>query len=436
MKKLIKTIFKKILPRQLRQYIRAKIHDYRLSRLSDQEIDRILAKVELASESEIPVFIQINEFDKGGLEEVVLSLISGIEHESANIKLYLLIVGNQLGYLGQIAFDILGEGRVILLSHDLKLLDRLQIKVKPKLVNCHYSVFGYQLYQQKNIKIVDTIHNNYIWLTNERKNFDCAVERFIAVSTQVKQHYATKFTVAESKITVIPNGIDPERFEITPLDRSAYGFTIDDFIFINVSSFNYNKAHILAVEAFKQVAQSCPHAKLLFVGNILDQNCFQKVVDKIADYKLENKVKIVNYVPKSMVYGLLGMADCFLFPSLIEGWSIAVMEAMYMNLPLILTNIGSAQDVIKDDDVGTIVPTPYSDPIKLTNDDIHNLYSKIENYTNIDLLVNVMNLEIESKKKQMLSVSNLSRNKVINEFSLKTMINKYLQLYNEVIKDV
>ena len=59
------------------------------------------------------------------------------------------------------------------------------------------------------------------------------------------------------------------------------------------------------------------------------------------------------------------MADAFLLPSFIEGWSIAMNEAMFYGKPLLMTDTGGASEVIEDGDIGRLIPNEYGDVTNL-----------------------------------------------------------------------
>lgn len=422
----MKTIAKKILPRIVKEKLKQLVGKVKVSNanspISRKQINDAVIKIACPNPNKIRLILQLESFDKGGLEEVVLSLVKGIDQ--TQFDLYLVVVDSVLGYVGKLAADYLGYERVVCLSHSKALLLAALNKIMPQVVNTHYSIFGYEIYKKYSVKIIDTVHNNYIWLTNERDQFNLNVDKFIAVSSQVKQHYSQKFSVDEAKIIVIPNGLDVSHIRIESVTREELGYTAGNYIFINVASFNYNKAQLLSIAAFKKVVQKIPEARLLFVGNILDESYYSSVIQTIKDFDLSDKVQVLSYVQKEKIYGLLQISDCFLFPSLIEGWSIAVMEAMYMNLLLILSDIGSARDVIQNDDIGMIIPNPFADPVLLNIDKVINGFNHPDKFSNINKLEAAM-LDIMKR-----SVSNIARQKIIEQFNLDNMIRKYESIYN------
>ena len=65
------------------------------------------------------------------------------------------------------------------------------------------------------------------------------------------------------------------------------------------------------------------------------------------------------------VWDYYRLADACIAPSLIEGWSLAVNEAMFFGLPLLLTKVGSADEVIVSEDIGITIPAAYHNPLAL-----------------------------------------------------------------------
>ncbi len=272
----------------------------------------------------INIAFQIESFDKGGLEEVVFSLIRNIGEDNS-FNLYILVNENKLGSLGNKAKE--KKIKIILLDNNRYFLSKIVKKLHIDIVNLHYSVFGADLYEKYQIPIIYTIHNNYIWadkkFVRERGEIYKNFKKFIAVSDQVKEFFSKRFGIDTRKIITIPNGLDSEVLKaISDEKRKDYNFSENDFVFINVSSFNWNKFHILLVEAMKRLITKYPNFKMLFVGNVLDGKCFEYIMNKIKKNSLSDKIRVLDYVPKEKVLGLMKISDCFVLPSIIEGWNI------------------------------------------------------------------------------------------------------------------
>jgi glycosyltransferase involved in cell wall biosynthesis len=368
--------------------------------------------------------IQVESMDKGGLEEVVCGIIRNISKEIFNV--YLIVNDNKLGYLGE---KIKEEGyNVVIIDNNRDLLLHTIKNNKIDIVNLHYSIFGIQEYKRNGIGIIYTIHNSYTWLSEQqikqRKLAYKEVNHFIAVSNQVRDFFANKFNVRYSEIATISNGFDANEFKnVKGYNREHFGIAKDDFVFIDVASFNGNKFQNVIVSAMKELKKEFPSFKVILVGNTSDEKYYKFILRLIRKNGLKENIKIIDFKPKCELGSLLKAANCFILPSIQEGWSCAIMEAMYFELPLILSEIGSAKDVIRNKDIGIIIRNPYKSIYTLTMKEKNDLfYDEKPNNTKdlkgamIDIYKNYKEWKVKSKK---------GKEKVLNEFNIKSMIKNY-----------
>ncbi len=378
------------------------------------------------------IFLQVHSFDKGGLEEVVFALARSLK-ETYNVCVIASFGKN--GYMEKVAKK--SGINVINLHGNRFLLKKVLNKYRPDIIHFHYSDFGFDIYRKLGIKSVYTIHNNYIWADKEfiksRKRFYAGIDRFVAVSSQVKEYFTEKFHIEKDNISVILNGINVDLVKNFEKGcRDVYGFSEDDFIFINIASFNWHKFHISMVVAMDRLIEKYPKFKMIFMGNILDKSCYDYIASEIKKRHLDKNIRIMKYMPKKKVMSILQMSDCFIMPSLIEGCSIAVLEAMYAQLPMILSDIGSARDVINDSDIGIIVDNPYNDVSDISPKDVHNFYTNDKNIKNIDSIKNAMVAMYRNHttwRKKALQ----GRKKIKEKYTVENMSKQYDKLYKELL---
>ncbi|KJR42175.1 Glycosyl transferase, group 1 domain protein [Candidatus Magnetoovum chiemensis] len=237
------------------------------------------------------------------------------------------------------------------------------------------------------------------------------------------------------KISVIPNGFNPEGFcdeERKTLQRKDIGFTDQDFIFLNVSSFVWLKSHNTMLTALSELIKSYPQFKLILIGSIMDKPLYDDILNKITQEGLQDNVKIFNYVDRSLIKNYYELADCFLMPSIQEGWSLALMEAMYCSLPLIVTDIGSARDIIEDNDIGIIINNAYDDIVALNLLSIKNR-SKENRANNLEMLKSAM-VEMFNNKDIWKQRSTLGKDKIINNFTIEKMLARYEETFIETYR--
>jgi glycosyltransferase involved in cell wall biosynthesis len=376
---------------------------------------------------------QLESFDKGGLEEVVLSLATD-EKICEKYNVVVLVAGSVVGHIAELA-----EKRgipVFILNHQEDALVYLIEKLNIKICHFHYSVFGASVFKGYSVKTVYTVHNNYIWGNNlfveDRIQKYKYIDFFVAVSKQVGKYFKKRFCIPDQKLRVIPNGVNIESINlVSEVKREDFGLEKNDFVFINVASFTANKFHPLMIVAMKEVVKENPNAKLLFIGNVLEKNYFDNIKNLINKYGLEKNVKIIDYVPKQQLMGLLKISDCFVLPSLTEGFSISTIEAMYSGLPLILSDIGGAREAIENNDIGIIINNPYKDILELNLEDVQLKYSNDENLYNLQELIQAMS-DMYKNSGDWKNKAKKGILKVKENFSLNRVSNEYLQVYKDL----
>jgi glycosyltransferase involved in cell wall biosynthesis len=124
---------------------------------------------------------------------------------------------------------------------------------------------------------------------------------------------------------------------------------------ISVARLHWVKGFEYAVHAVRLLRDSGQRVTYTIVGP--DYGATAAIRLAIRDYGLEDVVKIVGHLPPRGVRDMLAGADVFLQPSLSEGTPIAVMEAMAMALPVVVTEVGGAREIVEDGVHGHVVPS-------------------------------------------------------------------------------
>jgi glycosyltransferase involved in cell wall biosynthesis len=323
------------------------------------------------------------------------------------------------------------------LNGDRRLLRTVLRLLPVQVVNLHYSVFGIDEHARAGVPIVYTVHNAYVWSdpqwVKHRADAYHKVSAFIAVSEPVREFFVSRFGVDPRRVRTVPNGLDLEHVaEAEAVPRAELGLAADDVVFVNVAAVNWYKFHLLMVAAMEKVVRRCPRAKLLFVGPVQDPTCLAAVRKAIAERELGRHVRLLDYVPKPRVLGLLDTSDCFLLPSLVEGWSIAAMEAMYAGLPLIMSDVGSARAVIRDGDIGRVVRNPYPDLRQLDMAVIRRDYMDGAHLDNLDELVEAM-LAVCDDREGWRRRGAAGRARIVQEYSSVVMGKAYAECFREYV---
>jgi glycosyltransferase involved in cell wall biosynthesis len=186
----------------------------------------------------------------------------------------------------------------------------------------------------------------------------------VAVSGAVKEYFQN---MGVENIAVIPNGIDIKRFE--KLDRQEARNKLglnDKFAIMTVARLEKRKGLEFLIRALPEL--NFPFVCFL-VGDGEEGANLENLSEKLG---VSDKVKFLGQIDNKEIPGYLAAADCFVLPSLEEGFGIVVLEAQAAGLPVIGTNIGGIKDIIEDSKTGLLVEP--ADPKELA-DAIAKVYS-------------------------------------------------------------
>jgi len=300
---------------------------------------------------------------RGGLERVVLDMARSLLRRKYRVSVAVA------GKAGDMAAQCRASGiPVHVTDSDLSAFERLLDAESPDLLIPHYSFLGSPLAWRKGIPVLSFIHNSYIWTTEQEDaticNTDLYTTHYVAVSRTAASFFSRKYRVDRGKITSIPNGIDLDSTRLQPNSgptRRDYGLDSKDFVIVSVASILGTKAQIHAIAAVGALKKEIPRIKLLLVGAEADSAYAAATRQFIREAGLSDTVYLSGH--SDVVDAYYRIADMFLLSSLTEGWSLAKTEAMLHGLPLVLTDVGGAAEVITGSDIGILVPPAYDDPL-------------------------------------------------------------------------
>jgi glycosyltransferase involved in cell wall biosynthesis len=140
-------------------------------------------------------------------------------------------------------------------------------------------------------------------------------------------------------IHLIPNGIDVERFRRVPRPGSLVELDIadSDEVVLFLARLHETKGPDLLVEAFVRIAQHYPNALLVLAGND-EQGLLPALHARMSSAGLAGRLIAPGLVTGEQKLDLLARADLFVLPSIGEGLSIAILEALASGTPAIISH--------------------------------------------------------------------------------------------------
>ena len=143
------------------------------------------------------------------------------------------------------------------------------------------------------------------------------------------------------------NAIDAKRYESNPIQRvktrEEFGIRDSQMVVGHVGRFETVKNHSFLVDVFSAIHKIKEDAILLLIGNDQGQVA-DEIHNKVVDLGLEDNVKFLG--SRSDVPDLLQAMDIFVFPSLYEGVSVALMEAQASGVQILISD-GIPRECIK-----------------------------------------------------------------------------------------
>lgn len=210
-------------------------------------------------------------------------------------------------------------------------------------------------------------------------------------------------TDKNQKIAVIANGIDIVNF------RPEHSLQKDKPFIITLGGtrITERKGINYLIEALALLVSKYPNIFLRLVG---EGNEKENLMNLTKELKLDNVVEFVGLIPREKIAPYYQEAKLFVLPSLNEGMSNAMLEALATGLPILATDTGGTKELVEDGTNGMIIKMQ----------DARDLAEKIERLINDEALRVRMGQESRRKAEQM---------------SWKNVAQEYYELYKQVIKN-
>jgi glycogen synthase len=184
-------------------------------------------------------------------------------------------------------------------------------------------------------------------------------DRVIAVSAAMQTDVISLFNVAQEKVRVIHNGIDPQTYCETRDDAvlEACGIAPSLPFVLFVGRETRQKGIIHLIRAFGRVRTP---VQLVLCSGAADTPEVSREVDRALDElraQTDNRVvRIREMVPVDQLRVLYSHAAVFVCPSVYEPFGIINLEAMACGTPVVASAVGGIPEVVTHDETGLLVP--------------------------------------------------------------------------------
>jgi len=190
--------------------------------------------------------------------------------------------------------------------------------------------------------------------------------------------------------------------------RMKYGFGLSDSIIVCIGSLKKIKGSDVLLNAFLKLGEKFVrkhNLKLLFAG---DGDMKKGLEAKTKEEKFSEHVKFLGNIPHIEIPALYKIADIYIIPSLFEGTSNSMLEAMFNKMPIIGSDTRGINNVINHGKNGLLFEVNNSDDLR----------DKI--------------LDLVGKKEVAEQLAHEAKRTYDNDYNYETVVSQYLEVYEKV----
>jgi glycogen(starch) synthase len=188
------------------------------------------------------------------------------------------------------------------------------------------------------------IHGVERWMANR-------ADRVITCSAYMREHVADIYGLEEERVTVIPNGIDPDDLvTVADLDDLRLRFAQpDEQLVLLVGRLVYEKGFQLALEALPGLIERVGKVRFLVAGSGTHE---QELRQQATELGLDDHGTFLGWIGDDVLHSLYRIADLTVVPSIYEPFGLVALEAMASGCPCLVADTGGLREVVPNEDVG------------------------------------------------------------------------------------
>jgi L-malate glycosyltransferase len=223
--------------------------------------------------------------------------------------------------------------------------------------NAVSAVLAKQILLPQDLKVVTTLHGTDITLVGndpsylETTRWGIQQSDLVTTVSEALKRSTREQLDVHTPITVVPNFIDPQRYEQFQATLGARRWAQPgEKVLVHISNFRPVKRVGDVVEIFSRVYREVP-SRLLLVGDGPERS---RIEQECRDHGICHAITFIGNLP--LVEEVLVGADLFLLPSETESFGLAALEALACKVPVIATDVGGLPEVVNHGENGFLLP--------------------------------------------------------------------------------
>lgn len=175
----------------------------------------------------------------------------------------------------------------------------------------------------------------------------------VAVSAALKSAMV-QLGAAAGNIHVIPNGVDPARFQPSSAADARRRLVLPELspIIVSVGTLTPSKGHELVIRAVAQIRSRYPGLRLCIIGEGPHRKFLERAV---ADLGMAGNVMLVGKRPNEELRDWFSAATVSCLASAREGWPNVITESLACGTPVVATSVGGIPEIVYSEDLGILV---------------------------------------------------------------------------------
>ena len=176
----------------------------------------------------------------------------------------------------------------------------------------------------------------------------------VTVSKYSSRKIVQFYDVDKTKIRIVPNGVDPQKFRPTEdCEKVKRSLGIDKKqCVLFVGRLIPRKGLPFLIEAAKRIVKERSETAFVIVGNGPLRNHLSAYLEKVH---LSGNFVFLGDVNENVLPIIYNCADVFAFPSIQEGQGIALLEAQATAKPVVAFNVGGVSEALVDKETGLLI---------------------------------------------------------------------------------
>jgi len=197
------------------------------------------------------------------------------------------------------------------------------------------------------------------WVDKHPQSHIHGVERWMArtadhvitCSHYMRGHVADIYGLDEERVSVIPNGIDPE--DLRPVgdldDLRAQFAAPDEKLVLLVGRLVYEKGFQDALDALPGLIRRLGNVRFLVAGSGTHEAELKRQAERLG---IMEHGTFLGWIGDDVLHSLYRIADLTVVPSIYEPFGLVALEAMASGCPCIVADTGGLREVVPNREVG------------------------------------------------------------------------------------